>query len=417
MVGVWATPLRVGRRSAGRSLARFISLRSAAPTADIVPLFDHAAFHRLGSLVSQPEVKRTFNKGRPPCAESQVGSECVLPLAEIENMIQEAAIRQDKLEEQLLVRVYAKVKTRFDEASAHHTELQSQLLEQSEINLRHIEMLSKSLEATAAERSKLREEVDKLYTDLNALTEQLLMEKLERPERFRKDCAKDEGRSRIAYVPSQADAEGQPTHVCEMNHGALAGLSMLGNQSANRERLIREIMAVDNVSWEDAHEVLAKLDDYNHKFHPLESLPYRLGVPFNIFCVIVGSMLVFWKPVAVWYAENVAGEELPEGVTDISEMTTNQVGAWTWSWMEPMIGVATFVLLCCQFSRAQVTKLKMMTYGEHILQWRADRLARRFPEYDGTIVRAWAKHLPRVESFWRVVYEKDRGLKGPSSGL
>merc|ERR1719468_1263673 len=106
--------------------------------------------------------------------------------------------------------------------------------------------------------------------------------------------------------------------------------------------------------------------------------------------------MVFCKPVALWYGENVAGEELPEGVADISGLTTNQVGAWTWNWMEPMIGVASFVLLCCQFSRAQCAKMHMKTYGEQLLKWRADRLAARFPQYYKSMVRAWAKHMPSV---------------------
>ena len=47
----------------------------------------------------------------------------------------------------------------------------------------------------------------------------------------------------------------------------------------------------------------------------------------------MGTFMVFCPPVALWYGENVAGEDLPEGMRDISEMTINQVGTWTWSWM------------------------------------------------------------------------------------
>merc|ERR1712113_908945 len=101
-----------------------------------------------------------------------------------------------------------------------------------------------------------------------------------------------------------------------------------------------------------------------------------------------GSLMVFWKPVALWYGENIAGEELPEGVKDISELTTNQVGTWTWSWMEPMIGVATFVLLCCQFTRAQAAKMNMKVWSDFLLEWRGNRLAKRFPQYDSSILCA-----------------------------
>ncbi|CAE8586396.1 unnamed protein product [Polarella glacialis] len=128
-------------------------------------------------------------------------------------------------------------------------------------------------------------------------------------------------------------------------------------------------------------------------------------------------LMVFCKPVALFYGTQIAGEDLPDGVEDIAEMTVNQVGTWTWSWMEPMIGTASFVLLCCQFTRAQVLKMNMKPYGEYVLQWRANRVAAKFPQYDRSMVRAWAKHMPRVGVSWQPVYERTAGVKGPTSGL
>jgi len=310
------------------------------------------------------------------------------------------------------------IKQRFDRAASHHADLQTQLLEQSQLNAKHTEMLTKSLEAAAAERAQLRDQVDNLYTDLHALTGQMLKEQVGVRERVQREGIKGHGgQSRMAYRPSVEDAERQPTHVCEMSHQTLAELSMMGNHCAHRERLIREIMAVDGVPWESAHETLSKLDEHNEKYYWIESLPYRIGITCAVVGGVLGTLMVFCKPVALWYGENIAGEELPEGVKDISELTTNQVGSWTWSWMEPMIGVASFVLLCCQFSRAQLKKMNMKTYGEHLLQWRASRLTARHPDYDGSMVRAWAKHMPRVNMNFFPVYEKYEGLKGPSSGL
>lgn len=307
---------------------------------------------------------------------------------------------------------------RFDRAAAHHADLQSQLLSQSQKNLKHTEMLSQSLEVAAGERAELRGQVDKLYVDLHALTGQMLKEQVGVRERVQREGIKGHGgQSRMAYRPSVEDAERQPTHVCEMSHQTLAELSMMGNHCAQRERLIREIMAVDGIPWESAHEILNRLDEHNEKYYWIESLPYRIGITAAFVGGVMGTLMVFYKPVALWYGETIAGEELPEGVKDISEMTTNQVGTWTWSWMEPMIGVASFGLLCCQFSRAQLKKMNMKTYGEHVLQWRAQRLSHRYPEYDGSMVRAWAKHMPTVNMNFFPVYEKYEGLKGPSSGL
>jgi len=225
------------------------------------------------------------------------------------------------------------------------------------------------------------------------------------------------GQSRMAYRPTIANAERQPTHVCEMSHQSLAELSMQGNHCSRRERLIREIMAVEGIRWGAAHEILNKLDAYNERYYWLESMPYRVGITFAFIGGIMGSLMVFYKPVALWYGEEVAGESLPEGVTDISELTTNQVGTWTWGWMEPMIGTASFVLLCAQFGRSQVMQMNMKTYADHLLTWRANRLAKKFPEYDGSMVRAWAKHMPPVGMNFFPIYERRAGYKGFTSGL
>merc|ERR1719296_254698 len=176
-------------------------------------------------------------------------------------------------------------------------------------------------------------------------------------------------------------------------------------------------MAVDSVRWGAAHDTLNKLDEYNEKFYWFESMPYRIGITVAFVGGVLFTLMVFYPPVAQWYAEAVVGEELPEGVKDISEMTINQVGTWTWGWMEPMIGVASFGLLCCQFTRSQAMKMNMKTYAEHLLQWRATGLAKKFPEYDGSMVRAWAKHMPPVGMNFFPIYERRAGYKGFTSGL
>lgn len=286
------------------------------------------------------------------------------------------------------------------------------------MSLKQTEMLSQTLAAAAADRTQLHQQIEKVSRDLHTLTAQMLKEQVGVRARVQRKGVKGRGgQSRLAYRPAIEDAERQPTHVCEMSHQSLAELAMLDNHSAHRERLIREIMAVDGVPWGAAHKVLDKFDEYNERYYWLESLPYRIGIVGAFIGGVMGTLMVFWKPVALFYGENIAGEELPEGVKDISEMTTNQVGTWTWSWMEPMIGVASFVLLCCQFSRAQVQKMNMKTYGEQLLQRRADRLARRFPQYDQSMVRAWAKHMPSVEMNFFPTYGRNMGLKGPASGL
>lgn len=282
--------------------------------------------------------------------------------------------------------------------------------------------LRKLLESASEERAELREQMSAqerrtkaLAADLREFVELLRSESVAYRSRVQRKGVRGRGaQSRMSYRPSVEYAERQPTHVCEMGHVSLAELAMKGNHSAQRERLLREIMAVDQVSWGEAHKVLEKFDIYNERYYWAESLPYRVGFTTALAAAVVSCLLVFWKPLAAKYGTDVAGEALPEG---LEEMSVNQVGTWTWSWMEPMIGTASFALLCCQFGRVQVAKMNMKPYGLSILQWRANRLAREFPDYDRSIVRAWAKRMPRVGLNLMPIYERDVGMKGPTSGL
>eukprot|EP00929_Paragymnodinium_shiwhaense_P038303 TRINITY_DN20260_c0_g1_i9.p3 TRINITY_DN20260_c0_g1~~TRINITY_DN20260_c0_g1_i9.p3 ORF type:complete len:129 (-),score=24.58 TRINITY_DN20260_c0_g1_i9:135-521(-) len=115
--------------------------------------------------------------------------------------------------------------------------------------------------------------------------------------------------------------------------------------------------------------------------------------------------LVFYAPLAQWFGTQVVGEEVPDGMDSIAEMTIPQVGTWTWAWMEPMIGTASFILLCAQLSRSHLLKMNMKSYADLVLQSRANRLAARYPMYDRSMVRAWAKHMPVVGVDFFPIYE------------
>lgn len=262
---------------------------------------------------------------------------------------------------------------------------------------------------SSVEAERIADDIAKLRV---ALQHQGLMQ---REVERRPDAPPGNGaQSRAALRPTLDIALGQPAHVSELGHETLAKLAMLGNHNAHRERLLREIMAVDSVTWVEAHEKLAEMDRTKERYYWLESLPYRVGITSAIVCSVAAPLMVFSKPVATWYAVAVVSEELPK---NLAEMTINQVGTWTWTWMEPMIGTASFALLCAQFARAQVSKMNMKPYTEIILEWKANRLAESFPQYDRSMVRAWAKHMPSVRWNFLPKYESDASTRGPTSGL
>eukprot|EP00931_Biecheleriopsis_adriatica_P049679 TRINITY_DN28741_c0_g1_i1.p1 TRINITY_DN28741_c0_g1~~TRINITY_DN28741_c0_g1_i1.p1 ORF type:complete len:318 (+),score=57.82 TRINITY_DN28741_c0_g1_i1:115-1068(+) len=217
--------------------------------------------------------------------------------------------------------------------------------------------------------------------------------------------------SRADFRPLRDDILNQPNHVSQIGNRPLFELAVQGSHSANKERLIREIMAVDGLSWEEAHDRLEDMDEFNEQYYWLQTLPYRVAIFAAVIAACTGTAMVFYGPVAELYGTNVAKEELPDSFKEVSEMTTNQIGTWTWSWMEPMIGTASFVILCSQVARAQMWKLNMRPYTEQMLRARADRLAGQFPQYDRGIVRAWAKHLPMVSTFTWPTYRRHLGWR------
>lgn len=217
--------------------------------------------------------------------------------------------------------------------------------------------------------------------------------------------------------PSVRTAQMQPTHISEMAHSTLAHLALSGNHFAHRERMIREIMSVDNVTWEKAHDVLAEMDEYKERHYWYVTMPYRFGIVTATFFGIASCFLVFHPATAYWYGRQIANEDLPEDKPDISAMTINQVGTWTWQWMEPMIGTASFVLLCAQFMRGQYLKLNMKSFLDIMESRKATMLADRYKLYDRSMVRTWAKPLPRAKPNFFPIFERTTGMRGPSSGL
>lgn len=292
-------------------------------------------------------------------------------------------------------------------------ELHNLLTEVAQNNL----LLKSQLNSLTSDVHSLTSDVHSLTGDVHSLLVNMSADVGFRSRTQREGARGCGAQSRKAVRPSLTTAIMQPAHVSELGHCSLAELAMDGNHSAQRERLLREIMCVENCSWEEAHDKLEELDVHKEKFYWFETMPYRIGMAVALGGALGATLLVFWRPLAYFYGTEIAGEELPEGVKDIGDLTTNQVGTWTWSWMEPMIGTASFVLLCCQFMRAHAVRMNLKPYNEYLLQWRADRCAQRFPQYDRSMVRAWAKHMPRVGLSLFPIYERQCGFKGPTSGL
>ena len=187
--------------------------------------------------------------------------------------------------------------------------------------------------------------------------------------------------------PTIEEAKNMPREFCEMPNEILMQLGALGEHEANKERLRREIMAVDNVDWDAAGPKLLEIEKANKAGMSIATFPYKLGV-FGALLTGVGSIpMVFQLDLAIWFNEEYVTTDVPPPA-DLE--TWLEVGAWTWNWMEPVLGTASFTLLGFQFARAQMLNMRLKPYSDFMLHRRADNLYASYPMYDEKIVKEFA---------------------------
>ena len=129
----------------------------------------------------------------------------------------------------------------------------------------------------------------------------------------------------------------------------------------HQERLIRNIMAVDGIEYDDAQEKMKEMFKFNSLSH-LALSPYDIG----LFTAAIASFscvpLVFDIDAATTFATyiNANFDEVPTNKSFAS------IGAWSWDWMEPLLGTASFSILCLQLLRSQMEKMvcrcRLMTH-------------------------------------------------------
>ena len=92
----------------------------------------------------------------------------------------------------------------------------------------------------------------------------------------------------------------------------------------------------------------------------------------------------------LWFNEGYVTTDVPEA-KDLE--TWLEVGSWSWNWMEPPLGQASFFLLCLQYSRDQMKNIGMKPYTEWLKERRAAKLVDQFPTYNKIIVADFSRSL------------------------
>lgn len=173
-----------------------------------------------------------------------------------------------------------------------------------------------------------------------------------------------------------------------MDNDALVVLGRMGIHGANKEILKRHIMAVDQVSYDTAEITYAKISEANKDYMFMLALPYQIGIVTAVTMGVLSLPMVFHYGTAEWFNQSYVTTDVP----DEKDLETYlEVGSWTWNWMEPVLGTLSFTLLTFQFSRAQLDNLGIKPYTHKVKQWRAERLAEKFPQYDVNVIIAYSK--------------------------
>lgn len=172
-----------------------------------------------------------------------------------------------------------------------------------------------------------------------------------------------------------------------MGNDILLSMAVMGDQEAREERLIREIMAVDSVSWEDAQPMFMNIVDANRANLMLITLPYKIGILSAVSAGILSIPMVFQFDLVMWFNEFFVTADVPEA-KDLE--TALEVGGFAWNWMEPPLGTISFFLLCMQYARAQLQNLGAKPYTKSMLDLRAKGLCKKFPQYNKFVLQSFS---------------------------
>lgn len=207
------------------------------------------------------------------------------------------------------------------------------------------------------------------------------------------------GKKNLVTTPTMEIAMEMPKSCKEMNNSDLVMLGALKNPEARKEILIRHIMTVDKVNYEVAEDIFKDIAEKNKEGMWLLTLPYKVGIGMAVTAAAGSFPMVFDINTVTWFNEFYVTADVPEP-KDLE--TPLEVGSWAWNWMEPPLGQISFVLLCLQYTRAQIANIGIRPYTEKMMTVRAKKLAAAFPQYDAKIVADFSEAIS--------LYDEHHGL-------
>mmetsp|Transcript_20254 Transcript_20254/g.42089 ORF Transcript_20254/g.42089 Transcript_20254/m.42089 type:complete len:282 (+) Transcript_20254:261-1106(+) len=185
-------------------------------------------------------------------------------------------------------------------------------------------------------------------------------------------------------TPSLRVASDMAKGFSEMENEPLLVIAEMGNHKARMEVLRRHIMVVDGIQYEEASVVLEQIAAKNSEGKVLASVPYYTAIVAALGLGVGAIPMVFNIDVALSFNNEWVTMEVPPP----SELDTFlETGAWTWNWMEPVLGTLSFTLLCFQNARSQIQHLGLRPFTGWLIERRAQNLFAAFPHYDESMLQ------------------------------
>ena len=162
---------------------------------------------------------------------------------------------------------------------------------------------------------------------------------------------------------TEIDDERMPTTYADYSNHVLLMLSAHGDDQAIRERMVRDVMKVDSVDHLEAETKVQEIEQAAKSGLAMSRLPYRVGIAAALVAGFGSIPMCFDLHTVLWFNE----QYVTMDVEDAKNLETwLEVGSWSWNWMEPPLGQASFFLLCLQYSRDQMKNIGMKTYTERV---------------------------------------------------
>lgn len=126
------------------------------------------------------------------------------------------------------------------------------------------------------------------------------------------------------------EAKKMPKHYNEMPNGVLLTMAASGDQQAREERVIREIMSVDGIEWQDARVTFHKILTANRNGLFLATLPYKVGIFASFTAGMLSFPMIFHLDTVLVFNDYFVTTDVPD---DKDLETPLEVGSWAWNWM------------------------------------------------------------------------------------